>query len=195
VIAERPELKPEHWLEAHGEALYRYARSRLQDASAVEDVVQETLLAAYQSQDRFTGRSSERTWLIGILRHKIIDYVRKDSRLQLCEDTALFETRMEETLDKRGHWRAAPAEWATNPRKAVEQKEFQRVLAECLEKLEPRFNTAFTMRELEGMEMSDICKALDITPNNLSVILHRARARLRNLLEERWLTAQYAAAH
>jgi len=72
----------------HRDYLYRYALLHLRDASRADDVVQETLLAAVESPDRFSGRSSLRTWLTGILKHKIIDVFRKQAREQTVDTPA-----------------------------------------------------------------------------------------------------------
>src|SRR6516164_10428229 len=68
------------WLTAHGDYLFNFAVGQLRDPAAAEDVVQETFLAALKARDRFSGRSSDRTWLVGILRHKIYDHLRKVCR-------------------------------------------------------------------------------------------------------------------
>src|SRR5205085_12346938 len=72
--------EPSEWVDAHGNYLYRYALVRLRDTALAEDVVQETLLAALQSRHAYAGRSAERTWLTGILKHKLVDHFRKVSR-------------------------------------------------------------------------------------------------------------------
>ena len=67
---------PDDWVEAHGDYLFNFAIGQLRDASVAEDLVQDTFLAAFKARDRFSGQSSERTWLVGILRHKICDHLR-----------------------------------------------------------------------------------------------------------------------
>ncbi|NIR14014.1 MAG: hypothetical protein GWN86_08695, partial [Desulfobacterales bacterium] len=70
-------LDPEAWVDQYGDYLYRYAISRIHEPAVAEDLVQETLLAALQGKEGFKGRSSEKTWLTGILKYKIVDYIRK----------------------------------------------------------------------------------------------------------------------
>src|SRR5215510_12490677 len=96
----KPMLDPTIWLERHGDYLYRYAMLRLRDSSAAEDVVQETLLAALKSAARFAGASSERTWLVGILKHKISDWFRRQ------RETTDSINSDEEFFDKDGFWKS-----------------------------------------------------------------------------------------
>jgi len=190
--AKKTALDPARWVDEHGDILYRYALARLRDSAAAEDMVQETFLAAMKAQERFSGRSTERTWLIGILKHKIVDYIRKASRERSYEDpdTARLseDNVVEEYFDRKGHWKLGPSEWLSNPRKHFEQAEFREVLEKCLSQLQDRLHTVFVLRELEDMEAEEICKMLGITTTNLWVMLYRARARLRACLEKNWFT-------
>lgn len=177
---------PTAWVDEHGDALYSYALSRLKNPATAEDVVQETFLAALRSQDRFSGRSSARTWLIGILKHKIIDLIRKESREPPLDEIETMGAPEEAFFDRKGRWRVAPADWQINPEKILEQKEFMEVLATCLEHLPDRLHRLFVLRELEGQESEEICKVLEISATNLWVMLYRARMRLRNCLSQNW---------
>ena len=181
---------PETWVDEHGDALFSYALSRLKNQSSAEDVVQETFLAAIRSQDRFSGSSSARTWLIGILKHKIVDLIRKESREQPIDEIETMEAPEEESFDRKGHWRIKPVDWQIHPGKILEQKEFMAVLFQCLEHLPNRLHRLFVLRELEDMDSEKICKELEITPTNLWVMLHRARMRLRGCLTENWVGEQ-----
>ena len=173
-------------MDEHGDALYSYALSRLKNTASAEDVVQETLLAALKSGKTFSGRSSARTWLIGILKHKIVDLIRKENREQPIDEIEIMEEPEELFFDKKGHWRVKPVEWQVNPGKILEQKEFMAVLFQCMEHLPDRLHRLFTLRELEDQDSDFICKELGITPTNLWVMLHRARMRLRGCLTENW---------
>ncbi|MDZ8118217.1 sigma-70 family RNA polymerase sigma factor [Pontiella agarivorans] len=183
------ENEPQQWLEEHGDALFSYALSRLKNRSSAEDAVQETLLAALRSQDRFSGSSSVRTWLIGILKHKIVDLIRKEGREQPIDEIETFETPEEEFFDRKGRWRIKPVEWKVHPDRVLEQKEFMGVLFQCLEHLPDRLHRLFVLRELEEQDSALVCKELGITPTNLWVMLHRARMRLRGCLTENWFGA------
>jgi RNA polymerase sigma-70 factor (ECF subfamily) len=180
---------PEIWVDEHGDALFSYALSRLNNAASAEDVVQETFLAAIKAQQNFTGKSSARTWLIGILKHKIVDLIRKESREQPIDEIETLEEPSELFFDRKGHWRVAPAEWQVHPGKVLEQKEFMGVLENCLKHLPERLRRLFVLRELEDQETDEICKVLGITPTNLWVMLYRARMRLRGCITENWFEA------
>ena len=179
------DLDPARWLDDHGDILFRYAVTRLRDAAIAEDMVQETFLAAMKAKDRFSGKSTERTWLVGILKHKIVDYIRKASREQTYGDTEIPEADSD-YFDRKGHWRVKPPEWQTNPQKAFEQEEFYVVLQSCLDALPERLRIIFTLREIEGQSAEEICKTMDITSTNLWVLLYRARMRLKTCLEKNW---------
>jgi len=161
--------------------LLRYATLQLRDAHAAEDAVQETLLAALGGEASFAGRSNLRTWLTGILKHKIIDAIRRMSR----ETTSASEEEFDALFDQRGHWIEMPQAWP-DPDACLDQKQFFKVLEECLDKLPAKTSRAFMMREHMGFETGDICKELAITPTHCWVLLHRARLALRLCLEGNW---------
>ena len=94
--------------------LLRYATLQLRDAAAAEDAVQEALLAALAGEANFAGRSNLRTWLTGILKHKIVDTIRRQSRERPAADLEPGEPTTEEfdaLFDRRGHWEEAPDAW------------------------------------------------------------------------------------
>lgn len=177
---------PEDWVEAHGNHLLRYAHSRVRNSHVAEELVQETFIAALKARRRFSGQSSERTWFIGILRHKIIDYFRKSSRERATAGIEDHVEKAQSAFDGGGAWAMAPASWGSEPERAVEQSDFWGVLKKCLDTLPENLSRVFIMREIEDMDSEEICRELGITPNNLWVRLHRARAQLRRGLEERW---------
>jgi RNA polymerase sigma-70 factor, ECF subfamily len=183
----KDEIDPERWVKEHGDIMFRYAYVRLKSHAVAEDIVQETFLAAMKAKERYAGRSSERSWLMGILRHKLIDHLRKSAREVKMED--LEPEGFENTLlyKEAGipHWQ--PPKWHFNPRKVFEQKEFWEVFSSCLAKLDDRMSAAFTMKELEGMSTEDVCKELGVEPTYLWVILYRARKGLKECLERNWL--------
>ena len=182
--------KPEGWLDEYGDDLYRYALMRVRDAAIAEDLVQETFLAALKARANFEQRSSQKTWLIGILKHKIIDYFRKDSRESLMENTSALDRELTESyFDQHGHWKMALAAWPA-PDKALEESQFWVVLQECIDQLPKRMAAAFLLREIDGLSNEEICKVLDIsTTNNLWVTLSRTRVRMRQCLETRWFSS------
>ena len=179
-------LSPAHsWLSAHGDALYRYAFQRVRDSAQAEDLVQETLLAALESQARYAGRAAERTWLIGILKHKLIDQLRRRTREPPLADFAETDDEIEALFSADGHWKTPPAAW-TSPMASLEQREFWRVLNDCLTALPARQARAFALSEFDGLGGDELCKLLGATATNVWVMLHRARLRLRECLEQRW---------
>ena len=183
-------LEPAHWLDQYGDYLYRYALMRVRDSAIAEDILQETLLAAFNSSQNHAGRSSERTWLVGIMKHKVIDYFRRVGRmtpLQLTTDDEETES-FESSGPWRGHWREdqAPVSWRLDAAAVLESREFWETFDRCLSRLPQQIAIPFTLREIDGLSANEICEILQITPNNLSVILHRGRAKLRHLLETEW---------
>ena len=181
-----PGTDPETWLQRYGDDLYRYALMRLRDPAVAEDMVQETLLAALRARRRFAGQSTEKTWLIGILKHKIVDHFRRSRREQVQEDIEDTADRQEGLFDARGHWNTPIHAWE-RPAEALEQEELRRLLADCIAALPKRFADLYILREINGMPSEEVCKVLDIsTTNNLWVMLSRARMRLRRCLERHW---------
>jgi RNA polymerase sigma-70 factor (ECF subfamily) len=178
---------PSTWVEQHGNYLFRYALMRLRNRELAENLVQETYLAALAGRRSFGGRSAERTWMIGILKHKIIDHYRKGFREKSVTE---LQTDEEQTIDQFydavGSPKQYPKDWMPEPESVLHSKEFWRTLRECLGHLPERTANAFTMRELDDLETDEICKELGITPTNLWVMLHRARLQLRACLEKNW---------
>jgi len=174
-------------IHTHRGYLLRVAVLQLRDADLAEDVVQDTLVAALQGAGGFSGRSSLKTWLTGILKHKIVDAIRKkgrgpivsslDEECQIDDFDALF--------DESGHWENPPATWG-DPEGELSQRQFFDIVDFCLEKLPPNTARVFMMREVMELEGEEICKELSITSTNLWVILYRARVALRQCLEQNW---------
>jgi RNA polymerase sigma-70 factor, ECF subfamily len=164
--------------------LLRYASLQLRDRDAAEDAVQETLAAALAGEKGFAGRSNLRTWLTGILKHKIVDHVRRSSREQTVGDVD-DDGDFNALFDERGHWINPPESWE-NPEGALEQSQFRAVLEECLKALPARTAQAFLMREHLGLDTAELCKELGVTPTHSWVLLYRARMALRLCLEKNW---------
>ena len=181
----RSKIAPEQWVAKYGDYLYRYALSRLHDETSAQDVVRETFLAEFKGAKKFSGQSSEKTGLIGILKHKVVDYIRKASRERSYEDGTGAEGRVDNYFDRRGHWKTGQPEWRVNPRKAFEQREFWVVFESCLDQLQDRLQSVFTLCELERCGADGICTPLEITSTNLWVMLYRARARLKLCIEKK----------
>ena len=173
--------------------LMRYALLQLRDATAAEDAVQETLLAALQTTSQFAGRSSVRTWLVGILKHKIIDVHRRQAREQPLDGADGTPGDAEPDIAdaafaEDGHWSAFPASWGS-PERSLESKEFWKVFERCVQVMPARTARVFVMREVLELTTEEICKELAITATNCWVMLHRARLTLRECLETKWFNA------
>jgi RNA polymerase sigma-70 factor (ECF subfamily) len=179
-------VDPSEWVDRYGDYLFRYSMLRVRDRSRAEDLVQETFLAALKGRHSFSGHSSEGTWLVGILKHKILDHFRRQSREVSLPGEDLPDPPGDDPFKADGHWAAGPAEWAGNPADLFRQKEFIEQLTICLSGLTPTHATVFTLREIEGAGTEEICMELNVTETNLWVILHRARMQLRKCLETRW---------
>lgn len=173
-------------LDEHREPLLRYATIHLRDRELAEDLVQETLLSAIESADRFRGDSSARTWLISILKHKIIDHVRKAVRSPVAQVAADDVHDGGGFFNDKGRWGdERPRTWS-NPDQALEHAQFWDVFQACCDVLPLQTAQVFLLREVMGFSIEDICKDLGISTSNCSVILHRARLRLRSCLERKW---------
>ncbi len=154
-----------------------------------EEVVQETFLAALRARERFAGQSSERTWLVGILKHKINDYFRKITREKPAPEGDLAERELSELFDETGRWKTpstGPKEWM-DPSSALDRQQFWEVMKRCLGELPPRMASAFSLHEIDDMPSEEICTVLNVTKSNLWVMLHRARTHLRQCLEVNYM--------
>lgn len=183
-----PPSDPDQTLMVHRSYLLKFARLQLRNDAWAEDVVSETLLAALAKPQAFEGRSQLRTWLVGILKHKIVDTLRLRQRevtLDNGSDDDGADPLEHMAFKVDGHFAEKPAEWG-NPEQDLESRQFMTILEACTEKLPPVQGRLFLMREWLELSSEEICKELQLTPTNLYVQLHRARLRLRECLELNW---------
>lgn len=180
---------PQQWLKEHGDYLFRYAMSRLHEDELAADLLQETLLAAWRSREQFAGQSSLRTWLTGILKHKIIDHIRGRIRERRF-DEALASDPTAPWFHDDGSWAEAPQPWHSDPEALCRNGEFATVLQQCIERLPDQQQAVFRLRELLGEDTAATCKQCDITSTHLHVLLHRARLGLRRCLEWNWFNKE-----
>jgi RNA polymerase sigma-70 factor (TIGR02943 family) len=181
-------LEPEKWVENYADMLYRYTLVRVKDPDVADELVQATLFAALKSQHTFAGKSTEKTWLFGILKHKTMDHFRsakKNINLDITEGDA---DRIQ--FDNTGHMTPSPNNWNIDPEKATENKELAQVLAKCMNGLSEKFHRLFVLKEIDGLSSEEICKELNVKPTNLWVMLHRARNQLKLCMESNWLTKE-----
>jgi RNA polymerase sigma-70 factor (ECF subfamily) len=178
-------------VEALRPQLLRFARTQLRNEAWAEDAVSETLLAALEKPQSFAGGSQLKTWLVGILKHKVIDQLRKQTREATLSSDDDNQDLDELLFAADGHWREAPKEWG-DPEHALRERQFFDVLEACVQHLPGVQGRVFMMREWLELETDEICKELSITSTNLWVMLHRARLRLRDCLQQGWFDARAA---
>lgn len=182
---------PEQWVDLHGDYLFQYALARLRDPARAEDAVQETFLAALKGGQNFSGRAAERSWLIGVLKHKIFDYYRKASREMSFTDLDFYSAEEGERFVadglSQGAWiqELGPGEWS-DPGASLDSEVFWKTFRQCSDKLPKNVAAVFHLREVDGIDSQEICALLKISENNLWVMLHRARMALRRCLETNW---------
>lgn len=190
---------PGQWVDDHGDYLFSYAMFRLRDRAKSQDAVQETFLAALKKSGTFAGKSTVRGWLLGILKHKIHDVYRKASRETSFTDLGFFAHEEEQQFVavglQKGTWAhgLGPADWPADAGEGLDRAEFWQTFRNCASKLPPNVSRVFLMRELDGVDSRTICADLNITENNLWVMLHRARMALRRCLELNWFAPMRAA--
>jgi RNA polymerase sigma-70 factor (ECF subfamily) len=179
-------------LEALRPHLLRFARLQLRDQALAEDTVSDTLVAVLEHPERFAGQSSLKTYLIGILKHKIIDTLRsgrREVRLALSSDDDGEAQSESDALDalftRNGHYQTEPSDWGS-PDRTLERREFFDILQVCVDKLPAKSGRIFMMREWLELETEEICQELEISATNAWVMLYRARMRLRECLELNW---------
>lgn len=183
-----PLSDPTRWVDDHGDYLFKYAMARLRDETLAEDAVQETFLAALKGGKSFQGRSAEKTWLVGILKNKIIDHFRKSGRETSFTDLNFYQGEESDRFAGDGwiHERG-PQEWP-DPGKSLDNELFWQTYRECTGKLPSKVAAVFNLREVDGLDSKEVCALLHISESNLWVMLHRARMALRRCLESNWFS-------
>jgi RNA polymerase sigma-70 factor (ECF subfamily) len=176
---------PDEWVDCYGDALYRYALSRLRRSHEAEEAVQETFLAALAAREQFAGQSEPLTWFLGIIRHKIASRLRALARQGIRADVEDLDA----WFDGSGHWRKPTVRW-TDPAALAERQDFWRVVRGCLAKLPHGMAEAFSRRTLDQCAPAEVCQELAISSANLWVLLHRARLRLVRCLQIHWFDAK-----
>jgi len=174
------------WLTAHGDYLFNLAGGQVRDPLAAEDLVQDTFLASLKARDRFSGRSSDRTWLVGILRHKIYDHLRRVCRERPARSENAAIRPDQEAWDDSVLWIHDVAEECMEPSRRMELAEFRQALEKAIGKLPTRIAQVFRLYEVEERPNREVCERLSISESNLWVMLHRARKQLRQELGNWW---------
>ncbi len=178
-------LNTNKWIDNYADYLYNYSISRVNNSDLAKDLVQDTFFAGLKSAKNFQGKASERTWLVSILKRKIIDYYRK-----INSKKGQAEVRMSfyEDGENEGSWleERVPHSWDNASEKKIENEELRNQLELCINKLPEKYAMVFRMKTIQEFETEEICKELGITSSNLWVIIHRARTQLRKCMEDNW---------
>lgn len=178
-------LNPDSWVDKYADYLFNYAVARVSDAEIAKDLVQETFLAGLKSAKNFQGAAAERTWLIAILKRKVIDYYRKiNSKKGKAEVRITYSNQS----DSAGDWleENVADPFSTLENDEIENEELGLAIQECISKLPKKQSAVFVMKTIRGLSTEDICNELGINPSNLWVMVHRARISLMGCLNENW---------
>ena len=170
-------------LAEHRGYLLRIARMELRDEHLAEDCVSDTLTHAFEKRASFRGASSLRTWLVAILKNRIIDLLRKQWREQPLEPSPSGEQDFDALFDASGHYAEMPSAVA-DPAELCQQDGFLAAVQRCIDKLPKRIGQVFVLREVFGVDTKELCKDLELTSSNVWVQLYRARMMLRSCLEK-----------
>jgi RNA polymerase sigma-70 factor (ECF subfamily) len=175
--------------------LLAYAKARLDDHHEAEEAVQDCLIAGWNQRVEFAGRSSMRTWLIGILKHKVIDRLRARSRRPDMPDPqapAADEAEgdpLENCFTAEGAWRIDPTysmnPLANCPRHGTVRAELRALLKQCIEALPETMRRIFTFREIDQLETREAAEAAGVSASSAPVVLSRARVIMRECLQRR----------
>jgi RNA polymerase sigma-70 factor (ECF subfamily) len=178
-------LNPNKWIDLYADYLFNYTISRVNDKEMAQDLVQDTFLAGLKSMKNFKGEASERTWLISILKRKIIDHYRKiNSNKGKAEVRITYNNDAETEGDWLEEQVADPFDKTAEDK--LQNEELGDAIYNCLSKLPEKQAEVFRMKTIEGYETEVICNELNITASNLWVIIHRARTAMAACLEDNW---------
>ena len=167
--------------------LVRIAHQRVRNPVWAEDAVSDTLMAALENPTAFAGRAKLLTWLVGILKHKLVDQTRRHTREQSLNSADSDSDALDDWADTTPLWGvAAEASWG-DPQDRLLRRQFMQQLESCIGTLPGQQGRAFVLRECLEVEADEVCRELGVTANNLSVMLHRARKRLRDSLQPLWM--------
>lgn len=178
-------LQPEKWIDSYADYLFNYTIARVSDEEIAKDLVQETFLAGLKSAKNYKGDAAERTWLIAILKRKVIDHYRKSNSKK-----GKAEVRMNYSAHShaQGDWleEQVADPFSSFETDAIENEELGLAIHGCIAKLPKKQALVFTMKTIQGMDTETICNELDINPSNLWVMIHRARTSLMGCLNQNW---------
>lgn len=182
-------LQPEQWVESYGDYLYNYTYFRINNKEICEDLIQETFISALKAKDSFRGESAELTWLMAILKRKVIDFFRKQYTVKE-KSVSDYSSPFREDGMFEGHWLESkvPKEWNMDADSSLNNEEFTRILEYCLSLLPPKWRSVFMLKFMEELNSDEVCKEVGCSSSNFWVIMHRTRLKLRECMESNWLT-------
>ncbi|MBR9854549.1 MAG: sigma-70 family RNA polymerase sigma factor [Algicola sp.] len=178
-------LQPNTWVDQYADYLFNYAVSRVSDAEIAKDLVQETFFAGLNSAKNYKGDAAERTWLVSILKRKVIDHYRK---INSKKGKAEVRINYSSDTDTEGDWleQQVADPYSRDGDNVLENEELGTAIQDCISKLPKKQALVFSMKTIQGMSTEDVCNELDINPSNLWVMIHRARTALMGCLNENW---------
>ncbi|WP_276169168.1 sigma-70 family RNA polymerase sigma factor [Zobellia alginiliquefaciens] len=179
------QLKPDNWVDLYADYLFNYAIGRISDAEVAKDLVQETFMAGLKSAKNYKGDAAERTWLIAILKRKVIDHYRK---INSKKGKAEVRMNYSSQTDAEGDWleEQVADPFSSFENSDIENEELGLAIQSCISKLPKKQAKVFTMKTIQGVSTEDICNELGINPSNLWVMIHRARTALMGCLNQNW---------
>ncbi|OWK47020.1 sigma-70 family RNA polymerase sigma factor [Fimbriiglobus ruber] len=184
--AGHPASDPRVWVERYGDYLYRFALAKIRRPDEAEDIVQDTLLAAWRGRAEFAGRASERSWLTAILKRKVVDHLRRRVR-ERTDPIPDDRGSTGDPFNRWGKWKTPPGNWGQHgPGEELNREEFWATMHDCMGKLPRRLHDAFALRYLDERGAEDVCEDMGLTTTNLWVMLHRARLKMWQCLSENW---------
>ncbi len=168
-MAGSAKLDSDIWVDEYGDVLFHFAFARVKDRETAEDLVQETFLAAVQSQGRFKGQSSEKTWLFSILKHKVIDHYRKIKSPAHAQTISHDATSLDAIFNAKGNWQIRPGHWRADPGKSHDIKEFLDHFYQCLSNLPQQAANAFVYKEIDGLSGDHVQSILEDESGGLTI--------------------------
>lgn len=178
-------LNPDKWVDNYADYLYNYTIVRVNDHIVAQEIVSETFLAALRAKDNFQGKATERTWLVSILKRKIIDHYRySNSNKGKAEISISYRDP-----DIEGDWleENAADPFDRTAEDSLENEELRLAILECIDQLPEKQAEIFKLKTIEEYDTETICKEYNITPSNLWVIIHRARKAMMECMEKNWI--------
>jgi RNA polymerase sigma-70 factor (ECF subfamily) len=166
-------------------SLLRLARNYVRDDRLAEDVVQDTWIGFLRGIEKFEGRAAFRTWLHRVLANRAKSRAAKEARYVFMDLLQDESSPIADRFEPSGFWRAPPREWNLTPERLLLSDEIRAVVESALEALPPGQRAVVELRDLEGLEASEVCNVLGISETNQRVLLHRGRTKVRAALAAR----------